>query len=612
MRVRGTGRLVGFTVALLFLRTVDAAAQQPRVTAGIQILPGRDRPPGPPVVRVGTGVLKGRVVDGPTGAPVPRARVRIQGAASGRGPVTTDGSGAFAFDNLPAGPITLMVEKSTYMPGRYPEPGRTFRSANQPLILRDGQVMDDVTVPIFRGSAITGRVLDASGDPIDFAQVSVIRVPGAARGGRPMHRGGTQTNDLGEFRVARLDPGTYVLQVSPRRMSMDHLGPNMPGPPSPAPANAPEPLPTFYPSASSIDQAQPILVERGQTLSGIDVMLTEGLPAVITGSVMGLDGQPVAGNGHISVRPGSRDKMFGFDGGGTGIRPDGTFRLTVAPGEYVVDARVSPPAAAGPQRQEDQLSGSVRVSAAGGAEETVSITVGRGATVTGRVVFEGATPPPNPPGQTHVPLHSEDGTCQSGRITIAEDWTFSLQGLSGTCSTPPFAAFGRWMLKAVIHNGENLLDAPYTFQSGQRLRNVQVVVTDRRSDVTLRVADENGQSTREYVALVYPVDKAQWSQGVRTFVGPITYMVSGPRPAPSATLGARAPTMMPLPRRESVDGVRPGEYFVVAVDDMELEDSRDPAVLEQLRASAVRVTVSEGTSPEVALRRVKMSDVMRK
>lgn len=59
-------------------------------------------------------------------------------------------------------------------------------------------------------------------------------------------------------------------------------------------------------------------------------------------------------------------------------------------------------------------------------------------------------------------------------------------------------------------------------------------------------------------------------------------------------------------------GVRPGEYYVVAVDDMDPEDSRDPAVLDRLRSSAVRVTVSEGASPEVAVQRVKMADVMKK
>ena len=51
----------------------------------------------------------------------------------------------------------------------------------KPPVLRDGQVTE-LTVPMFPGGAITGRVLDADGDPVDFAQVRVLRVP---RGGRP-------------------------------------------------------------------------------------------------------------------------------------------------------------------------------------------------------------------------------------------------------------------------------------------------------------------------------------------------------------------------------------------------------------------------------------------
>jgi hypothetical protein len=58
--------------------------------------------------------------------------------------------------------------------------------------------------------------------------------------------------------------------------------------------------------------------------------------------------------------------------------------------------------------------------------------------------------------------------------------------------------------------------------------------------------------------------------------------------------------------------VRPGDYYAVAVDDMEVEDSRDPAVLERLASSGVRVTVSEGVSQDVPLRRLKMADVMRR
>ena len=82
----------------------------------------------------------------------------------------------------------------------------------KPLLLRDGQVTE-LTVPMFHGGAISGRVLDAHGDPVDFAQVRVLRVP---RGGRVTSAGQAQTNDLGEYRVPRLQPGRYLVQVRPQ------------------------------------------------------------------------------------------------------------------------------------------------------------------------------------------------------------------------------------------------------------------------------------------------------------------------------------------------------------------------------------------------------------
>jgi hypothetical protein len=493
--MRAAARRVGFVAALVLMDVTSAPAGQPGPVRSTQMVPGRDRPP---VVRVGTAVLKGRVVDGATGAGVPRARVTIQGAASGRPPATTDGTGGFTFTNLPAGEVMLQVEKSTFLQARYPQPGRTLRSSRGGLVLVDGQVLEDVTVPIFHGCAILGRVLDVNGDPVEFAQINVLRVPAPGRSGRPTPRGGSQSNDLGEFRVGRLEPGTYLLQVTPRRTQPDQMRP----PDTPAP----QPMSTYYPSATAADQAQPITLERGQSVSDIDVVLSEGLPAVITGVVTGLDGQPVAGNGHVNARQVQREGMWGGDGAGTGIRQDGTFRFTLAPGEWLIEARVNPGGAA--QRGPDtDLQGTVKISVAGGGEEIVSIAVGRGASVTGRVVFEGGPAPAAPAGQAHVPLFSPDGQCRGRPVTVAPDWTFRADGLFGPCALQPMAGFGRWMVKAVIYNGDNLLDAPYTFQQGQQLRNVQVIVTDRRSDITFRVADENGQSTRDTSPFFIPSTK---------------------------------------------------------------------------------------------------------
>lgn len=63
-------------------------------------------------------------------------------------------------------------------------------------------------------------------------------------------RGGNQANDLGEFRIPRLEPGRYLLQVRPQpgRFMDDSMLPAEP---------QPQPIPTYYPGVLAMDQAQP-------------------------------------------------------------------------------------------------------------------------------------------------------------------------------------------------------------------------------------------------------------------------------------------------------------------------------------------------------------------
>ena len=61
--------------------------------------------------RGGTAAIKGLVIDGVTGNPIPRARVRLMsGPAASRSPILTDSTGAFELTGLPEGPHNLMVE----------------------------------------------------------------------------------------------------------------------------------------------------------------------------------------------------------------------------------------------------------------------------------------------------------------------------------------------------------------------------------------------------------------------------------------------------------------------------------------------------------------------
>lgn len=598
MPSRHIGRHAGSALAFVILIATSTPAQQ-AATRDVQAPRDRVLPP-----RTGTAVIKGRVVDGTSGAAVARARVTVQGGP--RQSVLTDAGGGFSFTNLPAGQVMISVEKPTFLSTRYPTPGRTIRANSRPLLLSNGQVLENVTIPIFHGAAITGRVLDANGDSLDNAQVSVIRVPSSGRLGRLSARSGSSTDDRGEFRIGRLEAGEYIVQATAARrgpMFEDMTPGATPAPPSP------QPLPTYYPGAMTIEQAQPITLARGQTVTDIDVILSEALPGVITGSVTTANGAPIAGsNTSISTRRIVSEATGGVDNfvGGAGVRPDGTFRITLPPGEYQLEARVSSRTTGGPPRPEDEQFGMVKVTVSSGAEDSVAIVAGRGASASGRVIFEGDTAPPPSPGKGRIPMFSENGQCLFGEVTIAADWSFHVEGLNGTCSSQPMGMFGRWLLKSVIVNGEDIADAPVTFEPGQQLRNVQVIVTDKRSSLSFRVSDDSGQATSDYVVVVFPVEKARW-QSARIFMAPPPAMTAAGH-VPATAVATWSVGMPMPPRRDVMGGLRPGEYYAVAVDDMEQEEYRDPAVLDRLRSRAVRVTIPEGSTVDVPLRRVRFAN----
>jgi hypothetical protein len=574
-------------------------------------------------------VLSGRVVDAVTGRAVARARVRVQ-AGPQRSSTLSDDSGAFSFAQLPPGMYIVSADKSGYLPARFPDPGRSLRNRTQMITLGNGQTRDDLTVSMFRAGVIAGRVVDAHGDPVEGANVTVLMAP---RNGRPTPRGGTQTNDLGEFRVIRLSAGRYILRVRPPNVGQfDPFGNEQP---------LPQPLPAFYPVAQSIQDAQPIVVNRGETVTGVDIVLGEGLPSVVSGIVLGLDGsQPAAPtqgiNGQVSARLASAfaSAFEGWTDGGTGIRPDGSFRFMLPPGEYVLEARVSPSRPGAQSRPDDYLFGSARITVGGSAVENVAIALGGGATATGRVIFEGSTPPPPSPGQARVPLFSpEDGGqgCRPPMATIDADWSFKVEGLIGTCAMQPGGMMGRWSVKSVTFRDRNLADGSITFEPGQQYSNIQIIVTDKRTQIEFRVTDEMGQPTRDFVGLVFPADKQKWTQimrHLRTIVPPANVTppnVSMPAGGTFTATTGMVQSGIVMPGGVSVSqgnvtglngmarlaGVQPGDYYAIALDDIDSEDMQDVDVLEKLTASAVRFTVSFDAPVEVPVRRWKLAEIIR-
>src|SRR5262249_31517478 len=154
-----------------------------------------------------SGRLSGRVVAEGTNAPIAGAHVTVFPARP-RGPfgpppeTLTDENGRFAFNGLAEGEYRVDVRKTGFAPSVQPfDPGVMVHVPS-----------DAVDVRLQRGGVITGRVLDASGQPASDLSMMALRRMELPNGGparwlpAPM-MGGQQTNDVGEFRIAGLAAG---------------------------------------------------------------------------------------------------------------------------------------------------------------------------------------------------------------------------------------------------------------------------------------------------------------------------------------------------------------------------------------------------------------------
>src|SRR5439155_14512839 len=216
------------------------------------------------------------------------------------------------------------------------------------------------------------------------------------------------------------------------------------------------------------------------------------------------------------------DVTGGFTNFGAPVRPDGTFQLRLPPGEYELEARSMPVGIAGPPGAGSEQFGLERITVAGDVTG-LAIQLGSGASVSGRIGFDGTSPVPRVPNNRNfmglVAFTPADGTfCRVGQPELAPDWTFRIDGLFGTCIARPNGAADRWLVKSISHNGKDLLDQPVTFTPGQQLRDVEVVMTDKRTELNFHVTDEQGTPTREYVGLLFTVDKTRWTNTTGRYV----------------------------------------------------------------------------------------------
>jgi protocatechuate 3,4-dioxygenase beta subunit len=231
------------------------------------------------------------VIEDGTNAPIAGARVL---AVQDRGPAPlTAGDrpfeavsgvdGGFTFERMPPGRYVVTAQKSGYAAF----PRRAVPSS--PLEVRAGEHATAHDLVLSQAGVIAGRVIDESGRPVTEAMiVPMRRQPGRAPALQLMPSGGGErTNDRGEFRLDSLAAGEYYLRALPSPRGT-FAG-------SPRTSARTVLMPTYFPSTTEPDAAQPIWVTAGQTSGDVAIRMLAGPAFQITGVVVDDGGSPVGG-----------------------------------------------------------------------------------------------------------------------------------------------------------------------------------------------------------------------------------------------------------------------------------------------------------------------------
>lgn len=235
-----------------------------------------------------------------------------------------------------------------------------------------------------------------------------------------------------------------------------------------------------------------------------------------------------------------------------------------------------------------------RATVAPEAATNLTLTAAPLPTMTGRVIFESARKAslssPSVRLTVTSPVDWDDECRAATEISIRPDGTFSHKDVAGRCVIRADA--GDWTIKTILIGKTDVTDRPIQFRPGRDVQDVQIVMTDRVTELVPEVTDARGAATDDYVLLAFsddPEKRGEQSRFVRMF-------------SPSFFQSA---THTDSGRVHGLRALPPGSYHVVALEDLSYDDVYDPRFFDALTPDTASVVLAEGERRGIQLRRIQ-------
>ena len=562
------------------------------VFAGASMAWAQQRRPVPIRVDPLTSSISGRVTSN-TGGPLRRAEVRAISESGLTRLATSDNEGRFLVRDLPAGTFTLHVSKTGFVPLYFGQRRPFERRAT--IRLEQGQrIAADVSLP--RAGAITGRIYDATGEPVLGARVQALRRR-TVQGQPGLQAVGIvdTTDDTGAFRLYGLPPGDYYVTATPRRVE-DRTG----RPPGNAVPGRGAPI--FFPGTANRELAQRITVDvSGEARA--DMQLSDVITSRVTGTVLTSTGAPASG---AMVTLVARDLDFAPGGGIDNLGPlritddaaaDGTFELTgVPPGSFSLVAQTRPNVSAlidipnqriiGGQLARPVIETASMPVTVDGDVAGLTLSTAAGGTVAVNIVADQGVTAPLP--STRVSVRSADrGMSES--MTMMHNGAAANAKMAMALTGPSYVGVeglpGNWAVKAIMLDNTDVTDRAIDLSRDQGTT-IRVVLTDRVTELAGSVTSASfaPDTDMDATVVIFADDESKWSYPSR--------FVRSMRADKDGTF--------------QVTGLPPSlDYRAVAVDYLEDGEETDPEFLKRMRDRAARFSLREGERRAIDLRLIQ-------
>jgi beta-lactamase regulating signal transducer with metallopeptidase domain len=328
--------------------------------------------------------------------------------------VRTKADGKFVFSNLKPGTYRLQAARAggAYYPAEYGQ--RSPKGKGYDFEFVGGQSMPDVRLPMAPTGSITGRVLDADGQPA--ARVRVMALEATYSSGQRALGiiQAVQSDDKGEYRLFWLPPGQYVVAARPedaRRQTLQ-LFVTPPGAHEGWETYPQAPLSfrtldngsvveetfevVYYGGDRDVNKARTVDLRPGDNLNGIDLSLAGSRVRTrhVAGTVFDPSGARVPGAMVRALPGGSGPSMVAPTAMSDG---SGAFELSgVGTGAYVL--RVELPG----------FGGSVMLGPGDSDVDGLTLSANFGVRVQGRIVVEGRAAGGSPPDLSKISVRLDN------------------------------------------------------------------------------------------------------------------------------------------------------------------------------------------------------------